>query len=131
MAGISADTAVIGVTGISAVGISMGRLEEATETAGMIDVAKRTIVLVDSSKFNVNAFATIAPFERIQHLVTDQQPPRRHHGGTGTLRRPAPGLPRLTPLRPSNSEARYADQTGIRAELCCHDRHVAVGRHRS
>jgi len=75
VAGISADTAVIGVTGISAAGISMGRLEEATETAGMIDVAKRTIVLVDSSKFNVNAFATIAPFERVQHLVTDQKPP--------------------------------------------------------
>lgn len=75
VAGISADTAVIGVTGISAAGISMGRLEEAIETAGMIDVAKRTIVLVDSSKFNVNAFATIAPFERIQQLVTDQMPP--------------------------------------------------------
>jgi DeoR family transcriptional regulator, fructose operon transcriptional repressor len=75
VAGISADTAVMGVTGISAAGISMGRLEEATETAGMIAVAKRTIVLVDSSKFNVNAFATIAPFERIQQLVTDEPPP--------------------------------------------------------
>jgi DeoR/GlpR family transcriptional regulator of sugar metabolism len=75
VAGISADTAVLGVTGLSAAGISMGRLEEATETAAMIDVARRTVVLADSSKFNVNAFATIAPFERIDHLVTDQPPP--------------------------------------------------------
>jgi len=75
VAGISADTAVIGATGISAAGISMGRLEEAAETAGMVDIAKRTIVLVDSSKFNVNAFATIASFERIQQLVTDATPP--------------------------------------------------------
>jgi DeoR/GlpR family transcriptional regulator of sugar metabolism len=72
---ISADSAVIGVTGLSTSGISMGRLEEATETAGMIGVAKRTIVVADSSKFNVNAFATIASFERIHHLVTDQMPP--------------------------------------------------------
>lgn len=75
VAGISADTAVIGVTGLSAAGISMGRLEEATEIAGMIDVARRTIVVADSSKFNVNAFARIAPWERVQHLVTDHAPP--------------------------------------------------------
>ena len=73
--GISADTAVIGATGLSPNGISMGRLEEASETASMMSVAKRTIVLIDSSKFNVSAFATIAPFDRIHHLVTDQKPP--------------------------------------------------------
>lgn len=75
ISGFSADTAVIGVTGLSASGLSMGRLEEATETAGMIDVAKRTIVLADQSKFNVSAFANVAAFDRIEHLVTDAPPP--------------------------------------------------------
>lgn len=75
VAGISADTAVIGATGITASGISMGRLDEAAETGAMIGVAKRTIVLVDSSKFNIAAFATIAPLARAHHLVTNERPP--------------------------------------------------------
>jgi DeoR family fructose operon transcriptional repressor len=75
VSGISADTAVIGVTGLSAHSISMGRLEEATETAGMIDVARRVIVLADSSKFGVAAFANIAPLDRVHHLVTNEPPP--------------------------------------------------------
>ena len=74
ISGFDADTAVIGVTGVSAGGVSMGRLDEASETAAMIGVAKRTVVLADSSKFGVTAFAQIAPFERIQHLVTDAPP---------------------------------------------------------
>ncbi len=75
VAGFSADTAVIGVTGLSPDGLTMGRLEEATLTAGMIALARRTIVVADASKFQVAAFATIAGFERIQHLVTDAAPP--------------------------------------------------------
>ena len=76
IAGFGADTAVIGATGVSADGVSMGRLEEATETAAMIDVAKRTIVLADRSKFGVSAFAQVARFDRIDHLVTDGEPPQ-------------------------------------------------------
>ncbi len=75
IAGFAADTAVIGVTGLSDEGITMGRLEEAAETAAMIAAAKRTIVLVDASKFDVSAFARIASLERIDHLVTDAAPP--------------------------------------------------------
>jgi DeoR/GlpR family transcriptional regulator of sugar metabolism len=75
VAGFSADTAVIGITALSAIGITMGRLEEASESASMIDLAKRTIVLADQSKFNKAAFATIAGFDRIEHLVTDAEPP--------------------------------------------------------
>ena len=75
VAGLSADTAVIGVTGLSPSGLSMGRLDEATATAGMIELAKRTVVLADRSKFNVEAFATIASFDQIEHLVTDADPP--------------------------------------------------------
>lgn len=73
--GISADTAVIGATGISASGISMGRLEEASETTAMVKVATRTIALIDQSKFNVTAFARIATFSQITFVVTDAWPP--------------------------------------------------------
>jgi DeoR family transcriptional regulator, fructose operon transcriptional repressor len=75
VAGFSVDTAVIGVTGISLDGFAIGRLEEATITADMVARAKRTIVVADGSKFHVAAFATVAPFERVQHLVTDAAPP--------------------------------------------------------
>ena len=75
IAGFDADTAVIGVTAVSAAGLSMGRLDEASETAAMIGVAKRTVVVADASKFRATAFAQVASFERIQHLVTDAAPP--------------------------------------------------------
>jgi DeoR/GlpR family transcriptional regulator of sugar metabolism len=75
VAGFSADTAVIGVTAVSAAGIAIGRLDEATEAAGMVALAKRTIVLADHSKFNTAAFAMIAGYDRIEHVVTDAEPP--------------------------------------------------------
>ncbi|RYB02078.1 DeoR/GlpR family DNA-binding transcription regulator [Lichenibacterium ramalinae] len=75
IAGFDADTAVIGVTGLSAAGLTMGRLEEAAGTAAMIAAARRTIVLADASKFDVAAFARIAPLDAIEHLVTDAPPP--------------------------------------------------------
>lgn len=72
---ISADTAVIGVSGISAQGFSIARLEEAAVSSGMIEVARRTIVLADCSKFDVAAFAHVAGFGDVEHLVTDAPPP--------------------------------------------------------
>lgn len=75
VAGIHADTAVIGCTGVSASGISMTKLDEAAHTAGMIGVASRTIVVADQSKFDITAFANIAPLDDIQCLVTDAVPP--------------------------------------------------------
>jgi DeoR family transcriptional regulator, fructose operon transcriptional repressor len=75
LAGFEVDTAVIGVTAISAAGITMGRLDEAAETASMVALARRTIVVADQSKFNSSAFALIATFDRIDYLVTDAQPP--------------------------------------------------------
>lgn len=59
---------------MSAVGITMGRLKVATETAGMIDAAKRTIVLVDPSNFGVAASAQIAGFDGSSIA---SRPPRR------------------------------------------------------
>lgn len=75
VSGISADTAVIGATGISSQGISMGRLEEASETTAMVRIATRTIALLDQSKFNLTAFAKVASFSQITFLVTDAWPP--------------------------------------------------------
>ena len=75
VAGFNADTAVIGVTALAVGGITMGRLDEATETASMVALAKRTIVLADHSKFSTAAFAMIAGYDTIDHLVTDAKPP--------------------------------------------------------
>ncbi len=72
---ISADTAVIGVTGMSTDGFSIARLEEASLSSGMIEVAQRTIILADSSKFQVTAFAHVTGFADVEYLVTDAAPP--------------------------------------------------------
>lgn len=72
---ISADTAVIGITGMSAGSFSIARLEEAAVSSSMVEVARRTIVLADSSKFQAAAFAQVAGFADVQHLVTDAPPP--------------------------------------------------------
>ena len=72
---ISADTAVIGVTGLSAAGFSIARLEEAALSSSMIKVARRTVVLADRSKFGVDAFAHVAGFADVEYLVTDAAPP--------------------------------------------------------
>ncbi len=72
---ISADTAVIGITGMSADGFAIARLEEASVSSSMIDVARRTIILADSSKFQISAFAHVTSFSDVQYLVTDNLPP--------------------------------------------------------
>lgn len=72
---ISADTAVIGVTGLSANGFSIARLEEAALSSSMIRVARRTVVLADHSKFGVDAFARVAGLAEVEYLVTDAAPP--------------------------------------------------------
>jgi DeoR/GlpR family transcriptional regulator of sugar metabolism len=73
---ISVDTAVLGVTGITATdGLSATFLEEAPMVARMITCARRTIVVADASKFGFNAFAQIAPLSAVDILVTDASPP--------------------------------------------------------
>jgi DeoR/GlpR family transcriptional regulator of sugar metabolism len=74
--GISADTAVIGVGGVSvAAGLSTTLLAEAAMIAAMIAAARRTIVLADASKFGHNAFAHIGALAQAHVLVTDAAPP--------------------------------------------------------
>jgi DeoR family transcriptional regulator, fructose operon transcriptional repressor len=72
---ISVDTAVIGVTGVDKTGLSISRLEESQAAAEMMDAARRVIILADSAKFGVNAFAHVADFNRVQYLVTEAAPP--------------------------------------------------------
>ena len=73
---ITVDTAVLGITGLSAAaGLSTTLLEEAPMMASMITSARRTIVLADSSKFGFNAFAQVAPLNAVDILVTDADPP--------------------------------------------------------
>jgi DeoR/GlpR family transcriptional regulator of sugar metabolism len=72
---IMADTALIGVGGVSVAGLSTTLLAEASMIAAMIAAARRTIVLADASKFGHSAFAHIAPLDRIHLLVTDADPP--------------------------------------------------------
>ena len=67
---------MIGVGGIAIKeGLTTSVLEEASTILGMINVARRTIVLADASKRLTVLFAQIAPLERIDTLVTDEEPP--------------------------------------------------------
>jgi hypothetical protein len=73
---ISVDTAVLGVSGLTATdGLSTTRPEEASMQAQMIACASRTIIVADASKFGHNTFAQIAPLSAIDALVTDAPPP--------------------------------------------------------
>ncbi|WP_157505570.1 DeoR/GlpR family DNA-binding transcription regulator [Geminicoccus roseus] len=77
-AGINVDTALIGVGGISAErGLSTTSIAESVMIREMIKIAKRTIVLVDSSKFGHDSFAEICPLALAHMLVTDEVPPDR------------------------------------------------------
>jgi DeoR family transcriptional regulator, fructose operon transcriptional repressor len=74
--GISVDSAVIGVGGITVrEGLTTTVLEECSMILAMINAARRTIVLADASKFGHSSFAHIVPLGRIQILVTDEAPP--------------------------------------------------------
>jgi DeoR/GlpR family transcriptional regulator of sugar metabolism len=72
---LSADTAIIGVGGVSVRGLSTTMLEEATMIAAMMASARRVIVLADAAKFGATVLAHIAPLARVHVLVTDAQPP--------------------------------------------------------
>jgi DeoR/GlpR family transcriptional regulator of sugar metabolism len=71
---IAADTAVIGIGGITEDGCSTSRIEEATMIAAMIAAARRTIVIADSAKFGRTGFAVVAPLDQVDVLVTDVEP---------------------------------------------------------
>jgi DeoR/GlpR family transcriptional regulator of sugar metabolism len=72
---IKADTAILGVGGIAAEGLSTTMLEEAAMMSAMIAAARRTVVIADAAKFGASVFAHIAPLDEIDVLVTDEPPP--------------------------------------------------------
>src|ERR1700732_5318796 len=72
---VRADSAVIGVGGVTQKGLFAGLLQEATMTASMIAAARRTIVLADSTKFDHKLLGHIAALEQVDILVTDAEPP--------------------------------------------------------
>ena len=72
---VSADSAILGVGGITQDGLFTELLQEATMTASMMAAARRTIVLADSTKFNRKLLGHIASLEQIETLVTDAEPP--------------------------------------------------------
>jgi DeoR family transcriptional regulator, fructose operon transcriptional repressor len=73
---VNADTAIVGVGGIAQDGLYTRLLQDASMTASIIGHARRTIVLVDSSKFGRRLLGHIASLDRIDILVTDSPPPR-------------------------------------------------------
>ena len=72
---ISADTAIIGVGGISVHGLTTTMLEESTMISAMMASARRVIVLADAAKFGATVLAHIGTLERVHLLVTDANPP--------------------------------------------------------
>jgi DeoR/GlpR family transcriptional regulator of sugar metabolism len=73
---ISADTAILGVGGISLrAGLSTTDLAEGQMIAEMIAASARIVIVADASKFGRDAFVHIAPLTDIDVLVTEAPPP--------------------------------------------------------
>ncbi|MET1413729.1 DeoR/GlpR family DNA-binding transcription regulator [Roseibium sp. HPY-6] len=72
---LCADTAIIGVGGISASGVSTTLLEESTMITAMMESARRVVVLADAAKFGTTVLAHISTLSRIHVLVTNATPP--------------------------------------------------------
>ena len=72
---VNTDSAIVGVGGIAQDGLHSGLLQDATMTASMIDRARRTIVLADSTKFGRRLLGHIASLDKVDILVTDAAPP--------------------------------------------------------
>jgi DeoR family transcriptional regulator, fructose operon transcriptional repressor len=72
--GVSVDSAILGVGGVTEDGLFAKSLQEATMTANMITAARRTIVLADSTKFKQKLLGHIGSLGQIDILVTDAEP---------------------------------------------------------
>ena len=73
LAEIALDVAILGVDGLSAqFGATTLHEGEASVSQEFVKVAKRVIVVADSTKMTKATFARICPLDRIDVLVTDQ-----------------------------------------------------------
>jgi DeoR family transcriptional regulator of aga operon len=70
------DVAVLGVDGLSAqYGATTLHEGEAAVSRHFTQVARRVVVVADATKIGRSTFARICPLDRVDVLVTDQQPP--------------------------------------------------------
>ncbi|TBU92653.1 DeoR/GlpR family DNA-binding transcription regulator [Stutzerimonas kirkiae] len=72
--GFNADYAIIGASGLSSEGPTEALLECSAVYSAMIARARRTLVVADHSKFDLQYPARYASWQQVDLLVTDQQP---------------------------------------------------------
>src|SRR5436305_10999660 len=71
---LSADLLFLGVDGFDLhYGLSTPNLLEAKVNRAMMDVARVTVAVCDSSKFGRRSLSSIAPVSQIQHLICDRE----------------------------------------------------------
>ena len=68
-------TAFIGVTGLTADGITVADHSEAQLKAAVLGRARRVVVPMDVSKLGINDFALVAPLDAVDTVVTVDAPP--------------------------------------------------------
>jgi DeoR family transcriptional regulator, aga operon transcriptional repressor len=75
--GLSADLLFLGVDGFDVYyGISTPSLLEAKVNRAMVEVAKRTVAVCDSSKFGRRSLSLIVPTSALQEVITDRGAPK-------------------------------------------------------
>ena len=73
LAGLNLDIAFLGVDAISMdAGLSTHHEVEAHTNLALIERARRVVVVADSSKIGLVAFAQICPLDRVHELITDE-----------------------------------------------------------
>jgi DeoR family transcriptional regulator of aga operon len=73
----TADIAFLGVDGFDArFGLTSPNISEARIKQVMVDIARRTVLVCDSSKFGRRFLAVVAPPTRIHQVITDAKIPR-------------------------------------------------------
>ena len=75
IARFSVSTAFIGVTGLTADGISVADHSEAQLKATVLGRARRVVVPMDVSKLGINDFALVAPLDAVDMVITVDAPP--------------------------------------------------------
>lgn len=76
---LNADILFLGVDGFDLhYGLSTPNLLEAKVNRAMMDIARVTVAVCDSSKFGKRSLSSIAPVSEIQHLICDRGIPKSH-----------------------------------------------------
>lgn len=78
---LNADILFLGVDGFDVQhGLSTPNLHEAKVNRAMMDVARLTVAVCDSSKFGRRSLSSIAPTSAVHHLITDRGIPKSDLG---------------------------------------------------